>query len=80
MILACDCNAEGVKAGTDGKPILGCNSQDGKCECKENYDGRQCDACADGYYGEKCASKDFFAILTLYCLRWQLPYKISWTD
>lgn len=43
---ACNCNAEGTKAGSSG-----CDSQTGECACKPIYTGRQCDRCLSGFYG-----------------------------
>ena len=38
-------------------PIMGCNSMDGKCDCKTGFDGRRCDLCANGYFGDQCSGK-----------------------
>lgn len=27
-----------------------CNRADGKCRCKNGYDGRQCQECSDGHF------------------------------
>lgn len=40
---ACDCNSIGSQS-----PV--CHSESGKCTCKSNFGGRQCDQCADGYH------------------------------
>lgn len=34
--------------GTDG---YYCESSNGKCPCKSNFDGDFCEKCADGYFG-----------------------------
>lgn len=44
-ILACDCFMFGItNNGT-------CNQTTGQCECKQNVTGRQCDGCADTFWG-----------------------------
>ena len=43
--LACDCFMFGItNNGT-------CNQTTGQCECKQNVTGRQCDGCADTFWG-----------------------------
>ena len=41
---ACDCNENGALGD------LLCNTGDGQCNCKDNFGGRQCDECKDGFY------------------------------
>lgn len=41
--LGCDCNAIG--SGNDT-----CDDYSGQCQCKSNFDGKQCERCKDGYY------------------------------
>ena len=36
---------------------MSCNSDDGNCDCKEGFAGRQCNICKPNYYGETCESK-----------------------
>ena len=42
---ACTCNTLGTKANR------GCDHATGKCECKNNVIGRDCDRCRENYYG-----------------------------
>jgi len=44
----CECNALGTVPTEDNKLI--CEEPTGKCPCKDNVIGRQCNACQDGYY------------------------------
>ncbi|KAJ8300900.1 hypothetical protein KUTeg_022419 [Tegillarca granosa] len=39
-----------VEAGSVGNNAW-CNPVDGKCDCKENVEGRNCDRCKPGYFG-----------------------------
>ena len=56
--IACDCNANGALGD------LLCNTGDGQCNCKDNFGGRQCDECKDGFYQYPyCYSKYFEFIL-----------------
>eukprot|EP00112_Aurelia_sp_Birch-Aquarium-sp1_P013410 Seg2845.2 transcript_id=Seg2845.2/GoldUCD/mRNA.D3Y31 product="Laminin-like protein epi-1" protein_id=Seg2845.2/GoldUCD/D3Y31 len=44
----CNCNAAGIKVGIDGD---GCSpGKEGRCSCKENVDGANCDRCKDLFY------------------------------
>lgn len=40
---ACACNLIGSQS-----PV--CHNETGKCPCRSNFGGRQCDQCADGYH------------------------------
>lgn len=39
---ACECNPEGSSSEK-------CDAESGQCSCKNNYGGRTCDECQDGY-------------------------------
>lgn len=41
----CECLAAGSMGGS-----LKCDNVTGQCMCKQNVEGRQCDACRDGFY------------------------------
>ena len=43
MIAACGCDTRGTKI---------CDKISGNCECKQNYDGRTCEKCANLTYGD----------------------------
>ena len=42
----CECNI-------DGSTILECNDN-GKCTCKDGFEGKKCDTCKVGFTGSKC--------------------------
>ena len=46
MILACNCETAGVPFGSEI-----CDRFSGKCICKVNVEGEQCNVCKDEYYG-----------------------------
>ncbi|KAI1289518.1 Laminin subunit gamma-1 [Halotydeus destructor] len=63
----CSCNHDGTKpsfgqVGRTYDTAFLCNGNDGKCSCKANVMGRQCDRCVDGYFnltsGQGCQSCD----------------------
>ncbi|KPP73987.1 laminin subunit beta-3-like, partial [Scleropages formosus] len=43
--LECQCSAAGAEAGQQ------CDEETGRCRCKANVEGAQCDRCKSGYYG-----------------------------
>lgn len=45
--LPCDCDSRGTKSDA----IQLCSTFGGKCDCRENVIGRQCNRCKTGYYG-----------------------------
>lgn len=48
----CSCHANGTQlAETEVKPVTLCDPVDGKCRCKDNVTGQNCDTCQEGFYG-----------------------------
>ena len=58
FISACDCNKYGTRE---------CDATDGTCICKTNVEGKSCDKCANGFYGNlrDCQSNFQFLISLL---------------
>jgi len=42
---SCDCMVEGSQGNRPS-----CNTEDGKCECKQNVEGQRCDRCNSGHF------------------------------
>lgn len=66
LTLACECEDQGSVS-----PI--CDLTDGQCECKNNYGGRQCSECEDGYYQfPTCICNMIFITYLLYTINYVL--------
>lgn len=60
MILACNCNPRGAP-----QPV--CDVVSGNCTCLNNYGGRTCDICEDGYYNYPNCNCNYKIVIYLKC-------------
>lgn len=44
VVSECECDPNGIE------PDQSCNQKTGDCPCKNNFSGKQCDQCKDGYW------------------------------
>ena len=72
LLSGCTCNAEGSEN-------TACDTA-GKCTCKANVIGRDCDSCEEGYYGfPDCQGKCVFLFINEAEISSRIPTKfLSW--